>query len=159
MNPHVLSGAKIAMRQKVRLNIIGILGGLLLLISIVPASQKNIVTAAQVNGTWSSKRGIIRVWALGKQRLRVEFYGQYEYNTPAGPIANLGEARGIAQIEGDTATLVPEATDNRCAIKLQFVGKRLIVTQEGECGFGKHVTATGEYRKISSHKPSFGVEP
>lgn len=126
------------------------------------AIAQNIVTAAQVNGTWGSKHGsfpIWRVWALGKQRLRVEFYGQYEYNTPAGPIANLGEARGIAEIEGDTATLVPEGADNRCKIKLQFAGKRLIVTQDGDCGFGKHVTATGEYRKTSTRKPSFGVEP
>lgn len=131
----------------------------LLPINAVPASQKNIVTAAQVNGTWSSKRGVIRVWALGKQRLRVEFYGLYEYNTPAGPIANLGEARGIAEIEGDTAILKPDEMENRCTIKLQFVGQRLIVSQDGECGFGKHVTAAGEYRKTSSRKPKFGVEP
>lgn len=131
----------------------------LLPISVVPAAQKNIVTAAQVNGTWSSKRGIIRVWALGKQRLRVEFYGLYEYNTPAGPIANLGEARGIAEIEGDTAILKPDETENHCTIKLQFVGQRLLVSQDGECGFGKHVTATGEYRKTSRRKPKFGTEP
>ncbi|MBS1809583.1 MAG: hypothetical protein JST84_15595 [Acidobacteria bacterium] len=132
---------------------------LALFIAIAPSLQSPVVTASQVNGTWGSKRGIIRVWALGKQQLRVEFYGYYEYNTPAGPIANLGEARGIAEIEGDTATLVPEAMDNRCTIKLQFTGKRLIVTQDGECGFGKHVTATGAYRKTSTRKPSFGVEP
>jgi len=132
---------------------------LTLLIALSPSLQSPVVTASQVNGTWSSKRGIIRVWALGKQRLRVEFYGLYEYNTPGGPIANLGEARGIAEIEGDTAILKPDETDNRCTIKLQFVGQRLIVSQDGECGFGKHVTSAGEYRKTSSHKPRFGTEP
>lgn len=132
---------------------------LALLMALSPSLQSPVVTAAQVNGTWSSKRGIIRVWALGKQRLRVEFYGLYEYNTPAGPIANLGEARGMAEIEGDTAILKPDEMDNRCTIKLQFVGQRLLVSQDGECGFGKHVTATGEYRKTSRRKPKFGTEP
>lgn len=37
------------------------------------ARQNSFVAAAQVNGTWSRKRGIIRVWALGNQRLCVEF--------------------------------------------------------------------------------------
>ncbi|MBL8208409.1 MAG: hypothetical protein JNM09_29530 [Blastocatellia bacterium] len=131
----------------------------LLPIQVLPAAQKTVVTAAQVNGTWSSKRGTIRVWALGKQRLRVEFYGLYEYNIPGGSIANLGEARGIAEIEGDTAILKPDERENRCTIKLQFVGPRLIVSQDGECGFGKHVTSAGEYRKTSSRKPRFGTEP
>lgn len=143
--------------------IVIVMGGLILLpfasIGAASSLQNSVVTAAQVNGTWSSKRGIIRVWALGQQRLRVEFYGLYEYNTPAGPIANLGEARGIAEIEGDTAILKPEDMKNRCTIKLQFVGKRLVVSQDGECGFGKHVTAAGEYKKSSSRKPKFGVEP
>lgn len=135
---------------------------LAILLSLPSFLQRPVVTASQVNGTWSSKRGgfgLWRVWALGQQRLRVEFYGHYEYNTPAGPIANLGEARGIAEIEGDTAILKPDEMENRCTIKLQFVGQRLIVSQDGECGFGKHVTAAGEYRKTSSRKPKFGVEP
>lgn len=132
---------------------------LALLIALSPPLPSPVVTASQVNGTWSSKRGIIRVWALGKQRLRVEFYGLYEYNTPGGPIANLGEARGIAEIEGDTAILKPDEMENRCTIKLQFVGQRLIVSQDGECGFGKHVTSAGEYRKTSHRKPKFGTAP
>ena len=44
----------------------------------VRASGQGIVTAAQVNGTWRSKNGEFKVWALGKQRLRVEFSGTYE---------------------------------------------------------------------------------
>jgi len=132
---------------------------LALLVALSPPLQSPVVTASQVNGTWSSKRGIIRVWALGQQQLRVEFYGQYEYNTPAGPIANLGEARGIAEIEGDTAILKPDETGNRCMIKLQFAGQRLIVSQDGECDFGKHVTSAGKYRKTSSRKPKFGAKP
>jgi hypothetical protein len=66
------------------------------------------VTAAQVNGTWRSKTGTFKVWALGKQRLQVEFFGVYEYKTSAGPMANTGEGRGIAFIQGDTATFKAE---------------------------------------------------
>jgi len=43
---------------------------------LVPANvpqQSQIVTAAQVNGTWQSKFGTFRRLALGKQRLTVEF--------------------------------------------------------------------------------------
>lgn len=131
---------------------------LALLIAFSPPLQSPVVKASLVNGTWSGKRGVMRVWALGKQRLRVEFYGLYEYNTPAGPIANVGAARGMAQIKGDTAILKPDEMETRCTIKLQFAGQRLIVSQDGECDFGKHVTSAGEYRKISSRKPKFGAE-
>jgi hypothetical protein len=47
-------------------------------------------------------------FALGKQRLQVEFSGVYEYKTPQGPMANQGDGSGIATIEGDTAIFKPE---------------------------------------------------
>src|SRR5260370_1237874 len=71
-------------------------------VSIVAAwaeSDKS-VTAAEVNGTWKTKGGEFKIWALGQQRLQVEFSGVYEYKTPQGPSANSGEGSGIATIEG-----------------------------------------------------------
>src|ERR1700745_1446476 len=73
---------------------------------------QGIVTAAQVNGTWRSKTGEFKIWALGKQKLKVEFAGTYEYQVPSGPMANTGGGYGIAFIEGDTATFKPEAIDD-----------------------------------------------
>ena len=71
------------------------------------ADSDKIVTAAQVNGTWKTKGGEFRIWALGKQRLQVEFSGVYEYKTQHGPMANEGEGSGVATIEGDTAIFKP----------------------------------------------------
>jgi hypothetical protein len=120
------------------------------------SSEQKIVTAAQVNGTWRRKTGTFKVWALGKQRLQVEFFGVYEYKTSAGPMANTGEGSGIAFIEGDTATFKPEGSDEDCKITMKFREGKLIVEQEGGCGFGQNVTTDGTYKKVSSGKPRFG---
>jgi len=122
---------------------------------ILRADTDKSVTAAQVNGTWKTKSGEFKIWALGKQRLQVEFSGVYEYKTPQGTMANEGEGSGIATIEGDTATFKPEGAEEECRITLKFTGGKLVVTQTGICGFGHNVSAEGTYRKVSSKKPKF----
>ncbi|HKQ06915.1 MAG TPA: hypothetical protein VJ464_17430 [Blastocatellia bacterium] len=118
------------------------------------ASQK-VVTAAQVNGTWRTKTGEFKVLALGKRRLRVEFSGTYEYRVSGELMANTGTGYGIATIEGDMARFRPEGAEDDCTITMRFTGGKLVVTQEGGCGFGHNVTAIGTYRKISERKPTF----
>jgi hypothetical protein len=113
------------------------------------------VTAAQVNGTWKTNSGEFKIWALGQQRLQIEFSGTYEYKTPQGPSANEGEGNGIATIEGDTAIFKPEGAEEECRITLKFTGGKLLVTQTGICGFGHNVSAAGTYRKVSAKKPKF----
>lgn len=120
------------------------------------SSGQNIVTAAQVNGTWRYKSNTLKVWALGQQKLRVEFLGTYEYKTAGELMANTGSGSGVARIEGDTAIFRPEDADEECKIIMRFTEGKLIVEQEGECGFGHNVSATGTYRKISRGKPKFG---
>ena len=122
------------------------------------ADSDKSVTAAQVNGTWKTKGGEFKIWALGKQRLQVEFSGVYEYKTPKGPMANEGEGSGIATIEGDTAIFKPEGAEEECQITLKFTGGKLVVTQTGICGFGHNVSAEGTYKKVSSKKPKFGSD-
>jgi hypothetical protein len=121
----------------------------------VQADSDKIVTAAQVNGTWKTKSGEFKIWALGKERLQIEFSGVYEYKTPQGPSANEGVGSGIATIEGDTATFKPEGAEEECQITLRFSGGKLVVTQTGICGFGHNVTAAGTYKKVSAKKPKF----
>jgi len=113
------------------------------------------VTAAQVNGTWKTKIGKFKIWALGQQRLQIEFLGTYEYQSPQGPTANEGQGGGIARIEGDTAIFKPEGAEDECKITLKFTHGKLVVTQIGICGFGNNVTAAGTYKKVSSSKPKF----
>lgn len=124
---------------------------------VVPKVEaQKIVTAAQVNGTWACKTGEFKILALGNQQLKVEFAGTYAYRDQNGNLtANVGEGRGIAMIEGDTATFKADPDEERCMITMKFTGGKMIVTQTGICGFGHNVTAAGTYRRTSSAKPKF----
>jgi len=127
-------------------------------IATAHAEKDESVTSAQVNGTWKTKFAEFKIWALGKQRLQVAFFGVYEYKTPHGPMANEGEASGVATIAGDTAIFKPEGAEDECQITLRFTGGKLVVTQTGICGFGHNVSAEGTYKKVSSKKPNFESE-
>src|SRR5262245_21267340 len=122
--------------------------GLALSIATSDGDTDKSVTAAQVNGTWKTKSGEFKIWALGKQRLQVQFSGVYEYKTPQGPMANEGEGSGIATIEGDTAIFKPEGAEEECRITLKFSGDKLVVRQTGICGFGHSVSGEGTYKKF-----------
>jgi hypothetical protein len=119
------------------------------------AGNEKVVTAAQVNGTWKTKYGEFKIWALRKQRLQIDFSGVYEYKAPQSPTANEGVGTGVATIEGDTAIFKPEGAEVECQITLKFTGDKLVVTQTGICGFGHNVTAAGTYKKVSAKKPKF----
>jgi hypothetical protein len=121
----------------------------------VQADNNKSVTAAQVNGTWKTKYSEFKIWALGQQRLQIEFSGVYEYKTPQGLTANEGQGSGIATIEGDTAIFRPEGAEEECRITLKFTDGTLVVNQDGICGFGHNVSAAGNYKKVSARKPKF----
>src|ERR1700730_1891106 len=117
-------------------------------ISVFAAAHAgNDVTATQVNGTWKMKDNDFKIWALGQQKLQVEFSGVFEYKNAFGPTANTGEGSGIAKIEGDTAIFKPENAEEECKITLKFAHGKLVVTQTGICGFGFNVIADGTYKR------------
>jgi hypothetical protein len=130
----------------------------LFLIPAVQGSAQGDVTAKQVNGTWKSGKNEFKIWALGEQKLQVEFFGTFEHNSAYGPTANTGEGSGTARIEGDTAIFKPDGAEDDCKITLKFKGGKLVVIQTGICGFGFNVTAEGTYKKVSSAKPKFDSE-
>lgn len=113
------------------------------------------VSAADVNGTWKSAHGEFKILALGHGVLQLEFSGVYEYESPQGPMANEGAGGGTAAIDSDTATFRPDGAEDECEIKLRFTGGKLIVTQNGICGFGHNVSAAGNYRRVSARQPNF----
>lgn len=127
------------------------------------AQSRSSVSAAEVNGTFrmnfSGKykefSNDIKILALGGGKLQVAMELLYPYTSPSGEFtANTGELGGTASISGDTAVLKPEDTD--CVITIKFVKAGTVkVTQTGQCGFGHNVTANGQYRKVSSKKPTF----
>ena len=126
------------------------------------SQQPKVVTAAQVNGTWQyrfgkSRSGTIKILALGKQRLKVEFIGLYTYPLPDGTNnVNDGEGQSIAIIEGTRATFKPDEAEEECLITMNFTRGLMEVEQRGTCGFGLNVNLSGTYRRVSSRRPKFG---
>ena len=136
-----------------------ILSAGVLYLALVPTTTLHAdVTSAQVNGTWRSGKNEFKIWALGQQRLQIEFLGIWEHQTSYGLTANTGEGTGIARIEGDTAIFKPDGAEDECKITLNFAHGKLAVTQNGICGFGFNVTAAGNYKKVSAKKPKFDTE-
>ena len=117
-----------------------------------PRPTERPVTAAQVAGIYRSGDNEFRVLALGDNKIKLQFNGQWmtRYGYP-----NLGQATGEATIDGNVATFIPPGT-TKCKVFLTFLRNRLEVTQEGtdsDCGFGRNVMATGTYRRIKGGHP------
>ncbi|HEY4284883.1 MAG TPA: hypothetical protein VGM62_17605 [Chthoniobacterales bacterium] len=112
------------------------------------------VTAAEVNGTYRNGSSEIKILALGHGKLKVELALVYEYKSPEGPTANMGDASGEATIENDVAVFVPEEASD-CKITMTFLpnGKIKVEQQGDECGFGHNVRAGGIFHKVSNRKP------
>ena len=125
-------------------------------VSATAWSQKKVVTAAQVNGTYRSGENEIRILALGKNKLRIQMDLLWRYKNPE-PGANIGEAHGEATIVSDVATFRPEGTED-CTIAIKFLPRnRIRVTEDHmlKCGFGFNVSSEGTYRKTRGGKPKF----
>jgi hypothetical protein len=140
--------------------IVLLLFGIGILFSAAESYGQKIVTAAQVNGSWKEVSGKFpgttsefKIWSLGGQKLKVEFFG----NNAAREISNT--ATGIVSIDGTTATFKPADnqidSENPCVITLKFTAGKLIVSEKGECGWGRGIGSEGTYKKISSKKPQF----
>jgi len=129
----------------------------LLLGSLVTSGQppQRAVTAAQINGVYKSGRNDFRVFALGHNKLKVQFNGEW---MTRGGYPNLGEAIGEASIVGNVATFIPGET-TKCKITMTFLpNNKMVVAQEGvdaECGFGHNVMASGTYRRVKAGKPKW----
>ena len=143
----------------------------LVLFQHLSSADEIVVKAKEVNGTWEnsytrdgegkSKYGLDQgwnIWALGHQKLQVEFYGTYFYTDPGGtPSANTGFTDGVATIEGNVAILKPDDADPDCRFVLTFKDKELQVVQVGCYAlFGNRVGAGGTYKRTSSKRPKFG---
>src|SRR5437016_14007154 len=94
------------------------------IVTVCADSDKS-VTAAQANGSWKTKHSEFKIWALGQQRLQIEFSRVYEYKTPHGPRANEGEGSGVATIEGHPAILTPEGAEAERRMTRKFTSGKL----------------------------------
>lgn len=125
----------------------------ILICSVLETFGQKVVTATKVNGTWRNGKDEIKILSVGHRKLKVEYSGIFIYKYKGDPIANMGEAKGFGLINGTTANFT-DAKKPNCKMILDFVGKKLNVTNNG-CVFGLNVTAKGTYKKISSKKPKF----
>jgi hypothetical protein len=134
---------------------------LVLIASSIASGQthRGTVTAAQINGVYKDGRNDFRVLALGHNRIKVQFNGEW---MTRGGYPNIGEAIGEASIVGKVATFIPGDT-TKCKITMTFLpNDRMVVQQEGldaDCGFGHNVMATGSYRRVKAGKPKFIPSP
>ena len=127
--------------------------------STAHAQNPKIVTAKQANGVYSSYDNEIRILALGKNKLKIQFDGVYHTISKS---VNTGYLSGEAIIDGNVAVL--ELTEwGPCKLNIIFLrNNRIKVIQEGDspdCGFGHNVRADGTYRKIRGGKPKFEEPP
>src|SRR5215212_9910475 len=90
---------------------------------------------SDLSGTYRYRSGnynnTINVKEQGNNRLRVALFASYEYKINGEMNANVGEAKGIATLNGDTAVLVPDDAD-ACEISLKFFGNEIIVKTKNE---------------------------
>lgn len=143
--------------------------GLCLIFTFQSSAQtsRKSVSAAEVNGTFrdyftgkfKENSNEIKVLALGKRKLKISFDLVYPFIDGTGEMsANMGEAEGSAEINGDTAVFTSSESGG-CKITIKFVKPgSLKVTQNGadsQCGFGFNVSASGNYRKVNGAKPKF----
>ncbi len=112
------------------------------------------VTAQEINGVYKDGRNDFRVLALGHNKLKVQFNGEW---MTRGGYPNLGEAMGEATIQGNVATFIPGDT-TKCKITMEFFTNKMVVQQQGtdaECGFGHNVMASGTYRRVKAGRPKW----
>jgi hypothetical protein len=138
-----------------RLRLVRAVAQALVLLACAQQACTRASSAAQFNGTWESPGGELKLWAVDDGRVRVEFRGRYEYESPAGPMVNVGTAAGAATVDENTATFRPDGAEPDCAITMRVADEALDVRETGSCGFGLNVTAAGTYRRIDTDQPAF----
>jgi uncharacterized protein len=101
-------------------------------------------TAESVTGTYKMKNGEVRVQQTTG---RIKFYVNATYQT------NVGEVSGEAPLTGGAASYADR--DNDCALAFKFASAKLVVSQDGSCGMGLNVSASGTYNRVSTAPPKF----
>jgi uncharacterized protein len=79
--------------------------------------------------------------------------GQIKFNLNATYRTNVGEVSGEVPLNGNAASYADK--DNDCALSFKFAPGKLVVTQDGSCGMGLNVTASGTYKRVSAAPPKF----
>jgi len=96
-------------------------------------------------GTYENKAAEVKVQHLAADRIKFAILASYKMNT--------GEASGEAALTGNTAQY--ENSEEDCKLAFKFSPGKLAVRQEGVCGMGLNVSASGNYTLKSPKPPAF----
>jgi hypothetical protein len=126
-------------------------------------AQRKAVSAAEVTGTFklagdANRSSELKIQALGKGNLKVEFFTALKLGPNGDARGNTASGSGIAIINGDTATFTPDDQEpDQCNITIKFIKLGQIkITQEGGCGFiNEMISIAGSYKRTSAAKPKF----
>jgi uncharacterized protein len=79
--------------------------------------------------------------------------GKIKFSISATYRTNVGEVSGEVPLSGDAANYADKETD--CDLSFKFAPGKLVVTQDGSCGMGLNVSASGTYKRVSAAPPKF----
>jgi len=121
--------------------------------SFAQQNARKPVQTRGVTGTYKYVLNTVEVLELPDNRVRISFSGFWPNDHKRVETRNVGDFDETVPLKGRTAVVKPRYGDDDCAITLEFRAGKVIVTQEGRCGFGFNVEADGTYRKVSSKPP------
>jgi uncharacterized protein len=98
-----------------------------------------------LTGTYKGVNGEVLVQQTADGRIKFAISATYRMN--------VGEVSGEVPLSGEAASYADK--ENDCALSFKFTPGKLDVTQDGVCGMGLNVTASGTYKRVSAAPPKF----
>ena len=106
------------------------------LVSSITENSSN-QSVSTISGVYENEGGQLTVHQLSANKIKFELFASYRMNT--------GEAEGEAVLNQNKAVFVD--TEYDCRLVFNFSNNKVSIDQEGTCGMGLNVSATGEYLK------------
>ncbi len=110
-------------------------------------------SAINFTGTYESQRRDNSFYILHFPDGAIRFHFSGIWIHPQTRMPAIGELTGLIYLKEDTAIFKGVQSD--CRLTLEFFRDRLVVKQQGECGFGSNVNAADTYTRKSRQAPSF----
>lgn len=111
-----------------------------------------------VTGTYQDGRNILRVLELPNGKLLVDLDALWPKSgrVPRGGPHVGGFTKQEVAPDGNMAIVKLYEDENfSCKITMKFLENKVLIAQEGGCGWGAYVTADGMYMRRSKRRPRF----
>lgn len=104
-------------------------------------------------GTYKNKDGEVTLQVQKNNIAKFSIYSSYTYHDKFGVMVNTGQIDGISPIVGNTIKFRSKE-DRDCHVTISIKNKGIAVKQDGICGMGLNVNASGFYN-FKSNKVHF----